>query len=145
MLPTTRAWLNTLQTGLLVSAVGWGISFFFTFTPWDVSVEQLKDMGSGPIPYHPLADYWLKMASSVFGCIGIASALACFRPQAFASFIRLLGPFHFIIGTTLIIAAMRNGLTPSLHPSFIPDIVFCFLAGTLIQLPLLCRRKAAAQ
>jgi hypothetical protein len=142
MIPTTRGWLNTLRLGLLVSAIGWGISFYFTFTSWDVATAQLYSMGAGPIAYRPLLDYWLKMASSVFGCIGIGSAIACVRPQAFAGFIRLLGPFHFVIGITLSIAAWNNHLTPRLHPTFIPDIVFCFLAGTLIQLPMLYARKS---
>lgn len=143
MIPTTRGWFNTLQVGLAVSAIGWGISFFFTFSPWSVAANQLALMGAGPIPYNPLADYWLKMASSVFGCIGIGSLVACLRPHVFTGFIRLLGPFHFVVGTTLVIAAYANRLTPHLHPTFIPDIVFCFLAGTLIQLPLLMGRHAA--
>lgn len=145
MIPTSRGWFNTLQVGLLVSTVGWGIAFFFTFAPWNVASAQLTDMGAGHIPYHPLADYWLKMASSVFGSIGIASAIACLRPQYFKSFIQLLGPFHFFIGITLIVSALMNRLNTDSHPSFIPDIVFCFLAGILIQLPLLIGRKEAAK
>ncbi len=137
MLPTTRIGLNTLQLGLLASACGWGISFYFTFASWNAAAAQLYDMGADPIPYDPLLDYWLRMASAVFGCIGIGSALACARPQAFVSFIRLLGPFHFLIGTTLAVAAYRNHLNPISHPTFIPDITFCFLAGVLIQAPLL--------
>lgn len=137
MLPTERVWLNVLKLGLIVSACGWGISFFFTFAPWQAAVNQLYDMGAERIPYDPLLDYWLRMASSAFGCIGIGSVLACLRPKKFEGFIKLLGPFHFLVGTTLIVAAARNHLTPSLHPTFIPDITFCFLAGLLIQVPLL--------
>jgi hypothetical protein len=140
-IPNTRAWLFMLRLGLLFSTIGWGMSFFFTFAPWDAAAEQLDGMGAGPIPYNPLADYWLKMASSVFGCIGIASAIACARPKSFASLIGLLGPFHLVIGATLVIAARHNHLDPDLHPTFIPDIVFCFSTGTLICLPLLCARK----
>ena len=141
MIPTTRGWLNTLRLGLLVSAIGWGISFYFTLASWSVATDQLYRMGAGPIAYHPLLDYWLRMASAVFGCIGIASALACAWPQVFASFIRMLGPFHFVIGITLSVAAWANRLNPQLHPTFIPDIAFCFLVGTLIQLPILYARK----
>lgn len=137
MLPTERAWLNILRLGLLVSACGWGISFFFTFSSWTSAAKQLYEMGAHEIQYDPLLDYWLRMASATFGCIGIASALACIRPMGFVGLIRLLGPFHFIIGTTLAIAAHRNHLTSALHPTFIPDIVFCFLAASLIQVPLL--------
>lgn len=136
MLPTKRHWLNILKLGLLLSTCGWGISFFFTFAPWKAATGQLYEMGASHILDDPLMDYWLRMASCVFGCIGIGSALACLRPENFIGLIRLLGPFHFIIGTTLAIAAYRNHLTPELHPTFIPDIVFCSLAGLLIQVPL---------
>jgi hypothetical protein len=136
MIPTTRGWFNTLQLGLLVSAIGWGISFCFTFSSWEDASNQLGAMGLGVIEYRPLMDYWLRMASSVFGCIGIASFLACLQPQKYESLIRLLGPFHFVIGTTLAFSAYQNHLDSSVHVSFIPDIVFCTLAGVLIQLPL---------
>lgn len=124
--------------------MGWGISFYFLFAPWSAAADQLDGMGAGPIPYNPLADYWLRMASSVFGFIGIASVLACIRPHYFVVLIRLLGPFHFIIGTTLALAAYCNQLTPDLHPTFIPDIVFCFTTGLLIQLPLFLGRQSDA-
>ena len=145
MLPTERAWLNILRLGLLLSACGWGISFIFTFSSWDSAAGQLQDMGACRIQYDPLLDYWLRMASSAFGCIGIGSALACLRPAAFFGLIRLLGPFHFIVGTTLAISAYRIPLTPDLHPTFIPDIVFCFLAGSLIQIPLIRQSMAQAK
>lgn len=136
MLPTGRNWLNILRLGLLVAACGWGISFYFTFAPWNTAVAQLQDMGANEITDDPLLDYWLRMASSAFGCIGIAAALACARPTCFEGLIRLLGPFHFLVGTTLAVAAYRNNLTARLHPTFIPDITFCFIAGLLIEVPL---------
>ncbi len=135
MLPTERGGLKILRLGLLLSACGWGISFFFTFAPWQTAASQLYDMGANEIPYDPLLDYWLRMASCAFGCIGIASALACLRPAKFTGMISLLGPFHFIVGSTLAVAAYQNHLTPELHSTFIPDITFCFLTGLLILVP----------
>ena len=82
-----RPWLSVMRVGLLTSAIGWGISWSFTFASWRAASAQLCLMGANTIPYQPLLDYWLRMASSVFGCIGIASLLACLRPQAFAGFI----------------------------------------------------------
>lgn len=137
MIPTTRAWLNVLKLGLLASTCGWGISFFFTFSSWDTAADQLFYMGAHRIHYDPQLDYWLKMASSVFGCIGIASAIACVKPWAFQGLIRLLGPFHWIVGTTLLVAAWKNHLDPQIHTTFIPDITFCFVTGSLIIAPLL--------
>lgn len=137
MLPTERIWLNVLRLGLLCAACGWGISFYFTFAPWSAAVSQLQDMGAGQIRYDPLLDYWLRMASCAFGCIGIGSALACRRPSAFPGLIRLLGPFHLIVGITLGIAAANNRLTPELHPTFLADITFCFVTALLILIPLI--------
>lgn len=94
-------------------------------------------MGARRIAYDPLLDYWLKMASSTFGCIGIASAMACARPRFFESLIVLLGPFHYFVCATLIVAARANHLDPEVHTSFIPDIIFCGVTGTVIILPLL--------
>jgi hypothetical protein len=127
----------TLRVGLALSAVGWGISFYFTFAPWDVAMEQLTFMGADPIAYQPLLDYWLKMASCAFGCIGIASALACARPTRFVPLIFLLVPFHLIVGVTLVVAGWRNHLDPEVHSTFGPDIIFCFVTALLIGVPLL--------
>ena len=140
MLPTQQNWLRILRLGLILSACGWGISFFFTFVPWQTAANQLYDMGANKITYDPLLDYWLRMASSAFGCIGIASAIACVCPARFAGLIGLLGPFHFFVGTTLVVAAWRNQLDPEVHSTFIPDITFCFLTGFLISGPLLRER-----
>lgn len=137
MLPTTRGWYRMLRLGLLFSAIGWGISFAFTFASWEASADQLQAMGADRIAYQPLLDYWLKMASSAFGCIGVACGLAALRPAAHVGMIRLLAPFHFVIGTTLALAAARNHLTPKLHPTFLADISFCFIAAILIGLPLI--------
>ena len=136
MIPTTKGWLSTLQIGLLFSSVGWGISFYFTFSTWDSASDQLYLMGAGTIEYNPLLDYWLRMASAAFGCIGIASILACIRPMFFQALILLLGPFHAFIGTVLAVSAFRNHLNTESHPTFVADITFCYITAILIMLPL---------
>jgi hypothetical protein len=136
MIPTTKGWLRILQIGLLFSSMGWGISFYFTFTTWDSASDQLYLMGAGTIDYNPLLDYWLRMASAAFGCIGIASILACSRPAFFHGLILLLGPFHGFVGTVLVVSAVRNHLNTESHPTFVADITFCFLTAALIMLPL---------
>ncbi|GAA5127026.1 hypothetical protein JIN84_09235 [Luteolibacter yonseiensis] len=139
-----RFWSNILRLGLLLSACGWGISFFFTFAPWQMAADQLWEMGSAErMPYDPQLDYWLRMASSAFGCIGIASALACVSPAKFPGMIRLLGPFHLIVGTTLAVSAHLNHLDPVHHLTYRADITFCFATAFLILAPLVreARRK----
>lgn len=136
MLPT-RGWLQILRLGLFISTFGWGISFFFTIESWSDAVNRLYSMGASEIAYQPLLAYWLKMASAVFGCIGVVSALAFLWPQRFVSVIHVLAPFHLIVGTTLVIAAYSNHLSPNLHPTFVWDIMFCFMTSALIGVPLI--------
>jgi hypothetical protein len=93
-------------------------------------------MGAGMMKYKPLLDYWLRMASATFGCIGVASALACFRPVFFQGLILLLGPLHLFLGVVLTIAAISNHLHTGSHPTFVPDITFCYLTAILIITPL---------
>ena len=125
-----------LQVGLLFSSMGWGISFIFTFATWDSAADQLYLMGAGRIEYQPLLDYWLRMASAAFGCIGIGSALACVRPVFFKSLIILLGPFHVFVGSVLAVSAVINHLNTEAHPTFVADITFCFVTASLIMVPL---------
>lgn len=137
MLPTSRTLLAILRTGLGISAFGWGISFYFLFSPWSTAERQLNEMGAYPIEYQPLLDYWLRMAASAFGCIGVVSALACAWPKKWTSVICFLAPFHFFVGCSLAAAAWQNQLRWPNHPTFIPDIVFCFTTSVLIGVPLL--------
>ena len=144
LIPHTPGWFRVLRFGLLLSSIGWGISFFFTYSSWDSASDQLYLMGAGYIGYRPLLDYWLKMASATFGCIGIASALACLRPTLFEGLVWLLGPFHAFIGVVLTVSAISNNLRTDRHPTFLADITFCFITAILISLPLILgivRRK----
>jgi len=140
MITSSRGWLRTLQLGLLLSSIGWGISFLFTFSTWDSAADQLRVMGADQIEYQPLLDYWLRMASAAFGCIGIASALACISPRSYQGLIFLLGPFHVFMGIVLTAAATSNKLNTESHPTFVADITFCFVTAILIIVPLAVTR-----
>ena len=142
----TRGSMLTLKAGLFLSAFGWGLSFVFTIEPWDRAVLRLYQMGAEQIPYQPLLAYWLKMASAVFGCLGVASAVCFMRTERMIEVIRLLVPLHLIVGITLIGSAMSSKLDPAIHKSFVADITFCFVTAGLIGVPLAiqARRKAAS-
>ncbi|MEM7011219.1 MAG: hypothetical protein AAF585_07015 [Verrucomicrobiota bacterium] len=137
LIPRSTGWLRILQLGLAMSGAGWGISFCFTFSSWTTGSAILAQMGAGQLDYDPMLNYWLKMASAAFGCIGIASGLACIWPVAFEKLVYLLGPFHAFLGVVLAISAFSNELRNDQHPTFIADITFCFTTALLISLPLL--------
>lgn len=147
-IPRSPGWLRVLRLGLLLGGIGWGISFLFTFSSWDSASDQLYLMGAGYIEYRPLLDYWLRMASAAFGCIGLASALACVWPVRFESLVWLLGPFHGFVGVVLTVSAISNRLDPDEHPTFVADITFCFVTALLITVPLMAgflRRRSEAE
>jgi predicted neutral ceramidase superfamily lipid hydrolase len=121
-----------LRFALLLGGLGWSISFAFTFSSWQTSTDLLYGMGAKPIEYQALLDYWLKMASALFGCIGLLF-LACFtKMHKYAVIIPLLAYGSIFIGSILLFSAYQNSLDPQLHPSHIIDILFCYIVGILI-------------
>ncbi|MBK1884055.1 hypothetical protein JIN85_16670 [Luteolibacter pohnpeiensis] len=145
LIPKTKWWNRALRLGLLLSAVGWGISFTFLFASWESCAEQLMGMGANFIEYDPMLDYWLRMTAAAFGGIGIASAIACIWPDSFKGLIVLLVPFHLFVGVILVGAAKVNHLQSDMHPTFIADITFCFSVALLIGVPLLVSRFLSAE
>lgn len=137
LIPDSSGWLRILRLGLLLSSIGWGISFLFTVSSWESASEHLYLMGADRIEYQPLLDYWLRMASATFGCIGIASAVACIWPARFEGLVCLIGPFHGFIGTVLATSAISNHLKTERHPTFVADITFCYVTALLVSIPLL--------
>jgi hypothetical protein len=142
----TPGLMRLLKAGLFLSAFGWGLSFVFTIEPWNRAVLRLYQMGAEQIPYQPLLAYWLKMASAVFGCLGVASAICFMRTERMIEVIRLLVPLHLVVGITLVCSAASNKLDPAIHKSFVADIAFCFVVAGLIGVPLAiqARRRRAS-
>lgn len=132
LIPSSGGLLRLLRLGLLLSCIGWGISFWFAFASWDSVSDQFYYMGAGRMAYQPMLDYWMRMAGAAFGCIGIASGLACLYPRFFRGLVFLLGPFHLVVGAFLFAAARSNNLDQDQHPNFVADITFCFVTATLI-------------
>ena len=129
---------SILRVCLLIGAIGWGISLFFTVTPWSVSMAQLQRMGAEPVAYHGLLDYWLKMSSAAFVGIAALFFMAFLQPEKHLRLILYLGIFSIAMAVVLLISAFTNGLKTELHPSFVADISFCFLVG----LGILASRKS---
>lgn len=136
LIPSATGLLRLLRLGLILSCIGWSISFWFAFGSWASVSDQFFYMGAGRIAYQPMLDYWMRMAGAAFGCIGIASGLACLYPRFFRGLVFLLGPFHLVVGAVLFSASRSNQLDPDQHPTFVADITFCFVTAALILGPL---------
>ncbi len=114
---------------LLLGACGWGISFIFTLTAWGWSTNQLYCMGATNIEYQPLLDYWLKMASSTFGCIGGIYFVCFLNPKKNHLTINYLSILSITVGIVLLISSQVNQMTYAEHPTHYVDIPFCILVG----------------
>lgn len=114
---------------LLLAASGWAISFIFTFSSWRRGVDILSHMGADFIKYQGVLDYWLKMASSVFGCIGIIYFICYLYPDENVKTIRFLSGLSIFVGTILVYAAIKNNLVYPNQPTFPIDIAFCYFTG----------------
>jgi len=126
---------KVLRIGLVLGGCGWLISFAFTFTSWAHSHEQLVQMGMQPMAHQPLLNYWLKMASAAFGCLGIIFLITSYRPEKFKHLNYMLAGLSAFVGSVILFTALSENLTHAQHPTFIIDIIFCYLTATLIFLP----------
>ncbi|PCJ54335.1 MAG: hypothetical protein COA79_21990 [Planctomycetota bacterium] len=123
---------NILKFALILGFCGWGISFLFTVTSWSYSTGILYGMGASEIVYQPLLDYWLKMASAVFGALGIVFLLPLFNMKKYEVLLPILGFISLFVGIVLIISSCNNSLDSDIHITFIPDIIFCFVTSSCI-------------
>ncbi|WDE96006.1 hypothetical protein PQO03_09800 [Lentisphaera profundi] len=118
-----------LRFALLLGGLGWSISFAFTFSSWQTSTDLLYGMGA---EHQALLDYWLKMASALFGCIGLLFLACLVKMNKYAVIIPLLAYGSIFIGSVLLFSAYNNSLDAQLHPTHIIDIPFCYIVGILI-------------
>jgi hypothetical protein len=86
-------------------------------------------MGAGIIKYQGVLDYWLKMASSTFGCLGVIYFICFLYPDENWRTIRYLSCLSIFVGTTLVYSVIQNGLTYPDQPTFPIDIGFCLFTG----------------
>lgn len=118
-----------LKILLLLGAIGWGSSIIFVVSSWEFYNNILAAIGASPVPYKPMFDYWLKMASIVFVCFGILFLLAFLNIEKYKAIIPVLGLFSIIIGSVLLFAAISNNLNLNQHLAFVVDVFFCYFVG----------------
>jgi hypothetical protein len=131
--------LILLRVFLLYGALGWGVCLVGVVVPGAVAFDLLGYIG-GIEPHalvsDPMYDYWLRMASSVFGFLGVLFLILAIRPEKFANVLPLAGCFMLLEGIVLLVHGLR------LHLPLTPmagDVSFCLLCGIGI---LVCMKRA---
>jgi hypothetical protein len=124
-----------LRIFLVVSAFAWGISAVGVFVSWSEAERLLEGLGAKPIPYDPMLDYWLRMASGAFALVGIWYLMLAIWPKKFGAAIPWFGALMLVEGLILLVHGLRLSLPPF---PFYGDVSACLLFGGGI---LICSRK----
>jgi len=123
--------LRLLRLLLGFSALAWGVSFYGVFASWSDAEQALQGLGAKSMAYDPMLDYWLRMASGVFGFIGIWYFILLLRPQKFHAAIPWFGVLMMAEGIILLVHGLRLHLPPF---PFYGDVAACLLGGCGILL-----------
>ncbi len=129
--PESTARLRLLRLVLLFSAFVWGVSAFGVFLKWETAVGVLQGMGTKPIAYDPMLDYWLRMAAGAFALVGTGYLLLAISPRKYAVMLPWFGWIMIVEGIVLLTHGLRLGLNPF---PFVGDISASFVGGLGILL-----------
>ncbi|HWB08460.1 MAG TPA: hypothetical protein VG826_04520 [Pirellulales bacterium] len=116
-----------LRVLLVVSAIGWGMSFFAAFAPWFLVVRWIEAIGGLTPPDHPMIQYWVRMAGAGFGFIGLFYLRLALRPTNHLHWMRFASLLNLAVGSVILAEALILRLPSS---RFRMDTLFCFGCGT---------------
>lgn len=115
-----------LRLILLCCAATWGAAVFGVLASWDAAAQALEGLGAETLTYHPMLDYWLRMAAGAFSLLGVGYLLLALRPRKHAAILPWAGWLMVAEGLVLAVHGFRLGLPP--YP-FYADTAACFLGG----------------
>lgn len=118
--------LRLLRLVLFFCAFVWGVSAAGVFMKWDTATAALQGLGAKPIPYDPMLDYWLRMASGAFALVGTGYLLLAIFPRKFAAILPWFGWLMIGEGLVLLVHGLRLQLGPF---PFYGDVSACFAGG----------------
>jgi hypothetical protein len=123
-----------LRVFLAYSAIGWLVCLAGIFISAKFAAEIMGWFGgvvTDGIMNTPIYNYWFRMASSVFGLIGIFYLVLAFKPAKYANILPLAGLFMVAEGIILLIHGMVLHLPAS---PWLGDVGFCLVGGVGILL-----------
>ena len=118
--------LRILRFFLGFAAFAWGISAVGVFASWTQAEQMLQGLGTRPIQYDPMLDYWLRMAAGAFALVGVWYLLMMIWPKKFCAAIPWFGWLMIFEGVILLVHGLRLKLGPF---PFYGDVSACFLGG----------------
>jgi len=118
--------LIRLRFFLAFAALAWGVSAYGVFASWPAASAALAGLGAKPIPYDPMLDYWLRMASGAFALVGGLYLVLMVWPHRHLNVMPWFGALMLAEGAVLLVHGIRLGLPPF---PFYGDTAACFVGG----------------
>lgn len=118
-----------LRIFLAYSALGWLVCLAGIFISAEFAAEIMSRFGgvaSDGIMKTPIYDYWFRMASSVFGLIGVFYLILAVKPAKYANIVPLAGWFMIVEGVILFVYGLILGLPAT---PWLGDVGFCLSGG----------------
>jgi len=117
-----------LRLFLGYSALGWGVCLAGVFVSHETMLELLRFFGGVDASGlgDPIYDYWFRMASSVFGLVGIVYLVLAANPAKYAVALPWAGIFMVAEGIVLFVHGILLDLPPT---PWLGDVGFCLVGG----------------
>lgn len=113
----------------LIAAIGWGISVVGLVVPSATAFDLLQGLGADGLAYHPMLDYWLRMAAFAFTAIGVQFLVVAVWWRRLTGLALAGALFQILSGCVLLISAAAIGLDAGNHRA---DAAFCLSTGTIM-------------
>ena len=118
--------IRLLRLFLLFASLGWIVCIVGVFASWPQINTIAQGMGSKPIAYDPMLDYWLRMVCGAFTLVGLWYLALALWPRKFAVAIPWFGALMLVEGVILLVSGLRLGIRPF---PFYGDVSACFVGG----------------
>jgi ABC-type Fe3+-siderophore transport system permease subunit len=128
--------MKGLKNTLWVCAIVFLLSFIFAALPWRAITAWANQFGVQIPDAEPWTVFWARLLCATFGMIGVFFVFLARNPLEYGGMLLLSAYGLLFLGVAVLMGSLRYELP---FITYIVDVIFCFITGTLI---LLFRRKA---
>lgn len=121
--------MKNLKIALWICALGCLAAIPFIVLPWGIIEEIMMWFGLKAIPDNPEVMYFIRIASGVFGLIGIYFIILAKNPLAYGPMLNLGAYGLIIFGLLALIFGLSLNISPTI---FLGDAIFGIVLGIVI-------------
>ena len=123
---------NIYRLASVVAGIGWIVSIFANLVNGTTVFEFLQVVSSEEFDYHPMLDYWMKMAGLAFAFIGLGFLYCGYKWKEALPYGIYFGAYQILCAVSVLITMIRLDLDNQLY------LLDCaFFLGTGIPMTLM--------